>query len=163
MAHSAIKKADLQARYIAGATLAEAAEQTGVPLATARTWKSVAKGEEDWDRQRASRRLAGGMRGLEVQEILMQFLTAHSMAVREMQSPDIDPATRVQRLASLSDALAKTMRSLGMADPKATALGTALEVMGDLVTFIGARHPKQAALFAEMLAPFGKILEQKYG
>ncbi len=163
MAHSPATKQAVRTAYIQGMPLAQAAEQMGVSEATARKWRGAdLGGSSDWDKLKSAHQLAAGLHGNQVQEILGRFLVVHSRAIEELENPDVAADLRVQRLASLTDSLAKTMSALGRAAPELSRLGIAMDVLRALAEFIKAHHPKLMASFMEILEPFGTQLAKEY-
>lgn len=164
MAHSATIRHGVRNAYIRGVPLAQAAKQFGVSEATARAWRDKETDTpSDWDHLKAAHDLALGMNNDTIQEILGRFLTAHAIAIQELDDPKLTAEARVGRLASLTDSLAKTMRALGNAAPELSRLGVAMEVLHLLAEYIKNNHPKLAPSFMDVLVPFGNHLVKEFG
>lgn len=161
MAHPHTARIAVRDAYIAGATLAMAADRARVPEATARAWKKAAVGADDWDRLRAARTLATGTQGEMVQQILGDFLSLHHEAIQNIRSKPAEE--QVQMIASLTDSLSKTMSALSKAAPELSKLGVAMDVLRSLGEFIRTHHPSQAVTFMEVLEPFSDQLARDYG
>ncbi len=161
MAYSRQTKRALREAYLSGLSLPKAAAQAGVKLSTARRWKKEAGAE--WDRIRAAQRLSGD--GLEavVQGILGDMILLHQTAVKKINELDKSPEECAALLASLTDSLVKTTKSLGHVAPKLSRLGAAMEILRDLADFIQAEHPRQTQAFLEILEPFGELMAKKHG
>ncbi|MBF0401311.1 MAG: DUF1804 family protein [Magnetococcales bacterium] len=161
MAHSPAARMAVRDAYVAGATLAMAAQRAGVSEATARAWKKAAVGAEGWDRLRAARSLISGGHAEMVQKILGDFLSLHHEVIQQIRSLPAEEQTK--QIASLTDSLSKTMAALGRATPELSRLGIALDVLHKEGEFIRAHYPRLAPTFLEMLEPFSNQLVKEYG
>ncbi len=161
MAHSDDTRRAVRAAFVFDQLgLEVAAVKHGVPVATARRWirESKAAGD-DWERARSAQMIAGG--GLE--DVVRQTLAVVVQQVQAtvdaiQQSPDIDPASKVQMLASLADSYNKLIAASKRMMPGTHALSIRLGVVNRLGELIGAKHPRHAPAFAEILEPFAAEL-----
>lgn len=161
MAHSDEARRAVKAAYVFDQlTLEVAALKAEVPFATARNWKRSAKAAgDDWDKARSAQMIAGG--GIE--DVVRQTLAVVVQQVQAtvesiQQSPDMDPATKVQMLASLADAYNKLMAASRRLMPETDAMSIRLDTLKRLGDFIRTRHPRHAAAFSEVLEPFADEL-----
>lgn len=166
MAHGDDTRRKVKAAYVFDQlSLEMAALKADVPFATARNWKRSAKAAgDDWDKARSALLIAGG--GIE--EVVRQTL---AVVVQQVQAtvesisnaPDMDPATKVQMLASLADAYNKLMAASKRLMPETDKLGVALDTIKRLLEFARARYPAHTAGLAEMLEAFGDEIARAYG
>lgn len=142
-----------------------AAVKEGVPVATARRWKSEAKkAGDDWDKARGAQMIAGG--GLE--EVMRQTL---GVIVRQTQATmdaieaadDMPAAAKVQALASLADSYNKLMAASRRLMPQTDQLGVAMGVIKLLLDYVRKHHPQHGAAVAAVLEPFGEEVVRTYG
>lgn len=142
-----------------------AAAKHGIPAATARRWIREARAAgDDWERARSAQMIAGG--GIE--DVVRQTLAVVVQQVQAtvdaiQQAPDMDPATKVQMLASLADAYNKLMAASKRLMPETDKLGVALDTIKRLLEFARARYPAQTAGLAAMLEAFGEEIAKAYG
>lgn len=142
-----------------------AAVKHEVPAATARRWKreALAAGD-DWDKARSAQMIAGG--GIE--DVVRQTLAVVVQQVQAtvesiQQAPDMDPATKVQMLASLADAYNKLMAASKRLMPETDKLATAMDVVKRMGEFVRAKQPRHVGAFAEILEPFADEIARAYG
>ena len=141
-----------------------AAMQVDVPIATARRWKADAKKlGDDWDKVRSAHVLAGNSMEDIGRAILSGFLLQYQKTIEELQTSDIAAAEKVELLTSLADAFNKTTAASRKILPETSQLATALLVIQKLGEFIQVQHPKHLAAFAEILEPFGALIEKEFG
>ena len=141
-----------------------AAMQVDVPIATARRWKADAKKSgDDWDKVRSAHVLAGNSMEDIGRAILSGFLLQYQKTIEELQTSDIAAAEKVELLTSLADAFNKTTAASRKILPETSQLATALLVIQKLGEFIQVQHPKHLAAFAEILEPFGTLIEKEFG
>jgi len=137
-----------------------AAIKAEVPVATARRWIREARAAgDDWERARSAQMIAGG--GIE--DVVRQTLAVVVQQVQAtveliQQSPDMDPATKVQMLASLADAYNKIIAASKRSMPQTDAMAIRMDVLKRLGAFIRAKHPRHLGAFAEILEPFAAEL-----
>jgi hypothetical protein len=146
-------------------TLEASALRSEVPIATARRWKSEAKrAGDDWDKARSAQMIAGG--GIEdvVRQTLAVVVQQVQATVETIQAaPDMDPATKVQMLASLADAYNKLMAASRRLMPETDKLAVAMDVIKRLSEYVAKRKPALAGEFVELLEAFGDELARAYG
>lgn len=142
-----------------------AASKNGIPYDTVRNWKRADKElGDDWDKARGAMMLAGGC----VEDVMRQTL---AVAIQQTQATitaiqanaEMSPQDKVKALASLSDSLNKLMAAFARMMPETNKLAVATDVAKRLAEFIRAHYPQHAAVFAEVLAPFGEELARAYG
>ncbi|WP_068634700.1 DUF1804 family protein [Thauera butanivorans] len=142
-----------------------AAVKHDVPVATARRWKSEAKrAGDDWDKARGAQMIAGG--GIEdvVRQTLAVVVQQVQATVESIQAAeDMDPATKVQLLASLADAYNKLMAVSKRLMPETDKLAVAMDVIQRLGEYVAKRKPALAGEFVELLEPFGDEIARAYG
>ncbi|ANQ83690.1 hypothetical protein dqs_0614 [Azoarcus olearius] len=166
MAHPDDTRRAVRAGYVFDQLgLEVAAVKEGVPVATARRWKAEAKkAGDDWDRARGAQLLAGG--GIE--DVVRQTL---AVVVQQVQATvesinlatDMDPATKVQMLASLADAYHKLMAVSKRLMPETDKLAIAMDVLKRFGEFIAKRKPALAGEFVEQIEAFGDEIARAYG
>ena len=93
--------------------------------------------------------------------IVNNFVVMFQSTMDSLQKAEnMPPETKVDALASLSDAFAKTMKSAGAASPELSRLAIAndiIQLMGDFV------YPQHINAFIEILEPFGEEVSRNYG
>ena len=166
MAHSEDTRRAVRAGYVFEQLgLEVAAVKEGVPVATARRWKSEAKkAGDDWDKARGAQLMAGG--GIEdvVRQTLAVVVQQVQATVEAIQlAPDMEPAVKVQMLASLADAYNKLMAASRRLMPETDQLAVAMGVIKLLLDYAGRNHPQHAGAIAEVLEPFGEEVVKAYG
>lgn len=166
MAHGEDKRRAVRAAYVFEALdLPAAAIKAGVPEGTARRWKSQAREEgDDWDKACGAQLIAGG--GLEEvsrQTLAMVVLQVNATLQALNDKADMDPATKVSLLASLSDSYAKLTKVATKLMPETSQLATSMDVLQQFAQFIKERHPQHLVALVEVLEPFGEHLQQRYG
>jgi len=165
MAHSDEVRKAVRAAYVFDQiTLDAAAVSRGVPVGTARRWKTEAKAEgDDWDRARGAQMIAGG--GLE--DVIRQTL---AIAVQQVQATieqiqaeeNMPPAVKVKMLAALADSYNKLLGAAKRLMPETDKLATAMDVVQRFAEFVAKRHPEHAPAFVDMLDSFGTEIERAY-
>ena len=142
-----------------------AALKFDVPIATARRWKREDKAAgNDWDKARSAQLIAGG--GIEdvVRQTLAVVVQQVQATVDSIQAaPDMQPADKVQMLASLADAYNKLMAASKRLMPETDKFAVATDVVQRLAEFVTKKKPSLAAEFVELLEPFGEELAKVYG
>ncbi|MEW9900984.1 DUF1804 family protein [Chitinivorax sp. PXF-14] len=108
MAHPPEKRSQLRAAYIGGLPLERAAEQVGIPYATARHWFREAKGTaEDWDKfQAASLIVAGGGIEQAMGRVIVRGLVRAEALLEALEHSE-DPFEAVRAIGTLGDTVAK--------------------------------------------------------
>lgn len=166
MAHPDETRRAVRAAYVFDQLGLEiAAVKCDVPVATARRWKSEAKrAGDDWDKARSAQMIAGG--GIEdvVRQTLAVVVQQVQATVESIQAAeDMDPATKVQMLASLADAYNKLMAVSKRLMPETDKLAVAMDVIQRLGEYVAKRKPALAGEFVELLEPFGDEIARAYG
>lgn len=166
MAHPQEKRDLVRQKYIFEQLPLEiAASFANIPVPTARSWKTAAlKNGDDWDKLRAAHLMAGD--GLESigRTILSGFLVQYQTTIEQLNlDPNINPVEKVQALSSLADAYNKTVAANKKVLPETSNLATALQVLEMLGVFVQTKYPKHFGVFVEVLEPFGKEVEKKFG
>lgn len=166
MAHPDETRRAVRAAYVFDQLgLEVAAVKEGVPVATARRWKQEAKkAGDDWDKARSAQMIAGG--GIEdvVRQTLAVVVQQVQATVESIQAaPDMNPATKVQMLASLADAYHKLMAVSKRLMPETDKLAIAMDVLKRFGEFIAKKKPALAGEFVEQLETFGDEIARAYG
>lgn len=166
MAHPAETRDKLRRAYVFDRlSLEVAALKCGVAYGTASRWKSsAAEKGDDWDKAQAAQLMAGGSIEDIGRQMLAGLVTQYQASMDELtRTTDINPATKVQLLASLADAFNKTIAASKRILPETSELATAMEVVQKLAAFVRQHYPQHASAFAELLEPFGDELAKTYG
>lgn len=166
MAHPDETRRAVRAAYVFDQLgLEVAAVKEGVPVATARRWKSEArKAGDDWDKARSAQMIAGG--GIEdvVRQTLAVVVQQVQATVESIQAAeDMPPADKVQMLASLADAYNKLMAVSKRMMPETDKLAVAIDVLRRFSEYVAKKKPALAGEFVELLEPFGEELGKAYG
>lgn len=141
----------------------EAAEQVGIPLSTAVSWRrKAARSGDDWDRAREAELLASGGLGPITERVLSDFTGLFVSTMERLQNHPGDPIETAAAMARISESYAKTVRAAGRADPKLARLGVALETLKRLGQFLQTHRPALAPVFIEILEPFGRELSREW-
>lgn len=145
MAHAPEIRMALRAAYIGGLPLERAAEQAGVPYATARNWFREAKGTaEDWDKfQNMSLIVAGGGIEQAMGRVIVRGLVRAEALLEAMEKTE-DPMEAVRAIGTLGDTVAKLKAAGKGMMPEADQLAIengAIKAFADLMIKL---HPKTA-------------------
>jgi hypothetical protein len=166
MAHGEDTRRAVRAAFVFDQLSLElAAIKAEVPVATARRWIREARAAgDDWERARSAQMIAGG--GLE--DVVRQTLAVVVQQVQAtveliQQSPDMEPATKVQMLASLADAYNKIISASKRSMPQTDRLGVAMDTLKRLTEYAKSRYPGNLSNLAEMLEGFGEEVVKAYG
>lgn len=166
MAHPPETRDKLRRAYVFDRlSLEVAALKVGVAYGTASRWKTNAAAQgDDWDKAQAAQLLASGSLEELGRQMLAGLVIQYQSTMQELnEKSDINPATKVQLLASLADAFNKTIGASKRLLPETSELATAMEVVQKLAEFVRQRYPQHAATFVELLEPFGDELARAYG
>lgn len=166
MAHGEDTRRAVRGAYVFDQlSLEVAAVKEGVPVATARRWKREAKDAgDDWDKARSAQMIAGG--GIEdvVRQTLAVVVQQVQATVEALQAnPDMDPAAKVQALASLADAYHKLMAASKRLMPETDKLAVAMDVLKRFGEHLAKKKPALAGEFVEQIEVFGEELARTYG
>lgn len=166
MAHGEETRRAVRAGYVFDQLgLEVAALKAGVPIGTARRWKTDAKqAGDDWDKARSAQLIAGG--GIEdvVRQTLAVVVQQVQATVESIQaSSDMQPGEKVQMLSSLADAYNKLMAASKRLMPETDKLGVAMDVLKRFSEHVAKRKPALAGEFVELIEPFGEELAKAYG
>ncbi|AXV78898.1 MULTISPECIES: DUF1804 family protein [Ralstonia solanacearum species complex] len=142
-----------------------AAVAAGVPISTARRWKSDAKkAGDDWDKAQAAQLMAGGTIEDIARQMLAGLVLQYQASMESLQTDtSLKPADKVQLLASLADAYNKTIAASKRILPETSELATAMDVLQRLAAYVKEHHGDLVAPFAQMLDGFGQQLARAYG
>lgn len=161
MAHPHENKETVRRKYIfEQLSLEMAAMCVGVPVATARKWKSDARDSgDDWDKLRAAHIMAGdGVENL-AQTILMGFLIQYQSTIEQITLDGTMKASdKVDALAKLADAYNKVIAANRRAMPETDRLAVAMETMMSFGDFVKEYYPDSAVVFVELLEKFAPLL-----
>lgn len=159
MHHETTRQA-LRNAYINGANMETAAADCGICLRTAYAWKAEAKAAgDDWNRLRAVYTLSNVE--ATAQGVLRRMMGQYDKAALDLEAdPDLPAVKRAEVLATLADALAKTVAANKRMMPQASALAQSVHTLQLLTDFTVERYPQHAAALAEIIEPFGEVLEK---
>lgn len=165
MAHPQEKRMALRSAYLGGLPIEQAAAQAGVPLGTARRWKTDALAEgDDWDKfQRASIIMAGGGIDQAMGRVASGVLMRCEALMDRLSNPDLDPLEATKAIGSITDSLAKLHAASKRLMPATDRLAVAQALIQQLSSFIRERYPQHIGAFAEVLEPFGREVLQAGG
>lgn len=169
MARPPEQRMKLRSAYIGGLPLEAAADEAGVPYATARNWFRAAREEgDDWDKFRAASLIvAGGGIEQAMGRIIAAGLMRCEALLEQLDSPDpekqISPTDAIKAMATLGDTVAKLKSAGKSMMPEADKLAVAMDVLKRLDSFIRENYPQHAGNFGELLSPFGQELARAYG
>lgn len=166
MAHPPEVRDKLRRAYVFDRlSLEVAALKVGVSYGTASRWKSAACEQgDDWDKAQAAQLMAGGCIEDIGRQMLAGLVTQYQSSMEELtRDTKLNPVTKVQLLASLADAFNKTISASKRLLPETSELATAMEVVQKLAEFVRKQYPQHAAIFVELLEPFGDELAKTYG
>ena len=156
MAHSPDKKIKLRAAYIGGLPLEAAADKTGVPLPTARTWFREARAEgDDWDAfQKASLVVSGG--GIE--QALGRIIAAGLLRCEKLLDATVesDPLEGVKAMATLGDTVSKLKAASKGMMPEADAFAIETSAVKRLAELFTRHHPADAGKMVAVLELFAR-------
>lgn len=159
MHHETTRQA-LRSAYVNGANMETAAADCGICLRTAYAWKAEAKAAgDDWNRLRAARALEDVE--TVTQDIVRRMTNIYAQTAEELYADTQTPATkRAEVLATLADALTKTVATNKRMMPQASALAQSVHTLQLLTVFTTEHFPQHAAALAEIIEPFGEVLEK---
>jgi transposase-like protein len=165
MAHGADIQREARRRYVADRqSLPIIALAIGVSESTVARWKRTARSTGDnWDAARAAGTVAGDGLDTLIADLIQDYVIQHQAAIDALKdAKDMEPAERAQILASLADALSKTVSSAGRLSPKLSKLGVAMDVLKLMGDFVTRHYPHHAPALLEILEPFGAKLAELY-
>lgn len=166
MAHSPQTQDGVRRSYVFDRLSLElAAVKAGVSYGTASRWKKQAAEQgDDWDKSQAAQLMAGGSMEEIGRQMLSGLVIQYQASMDDLtRNSELNPATKVQLLASLADAFNKTISASKRLLPETSELATAMEVVQKLAEFVRKNYPQHAASFVELLEPFGDELAKTYG
>ena len=141
------------------------AAQHGVTFKTARRWKTDAKeAGDDWEAIRVAHTMASGGMEEVARSVLTGLIIQFQATIEQINTtPDLNPIAKVTALASLSDAYNKAVSASKRVLPETSQLAISLEVLQMFSGFIQEHYPQHLHAFAEVLEPFGNLIEKTYG
>ncbi|MFV0626149.1 MAG: DUF1804 family protein [Alphaproteobacteria bacterium] len=166
MAYGVKQKNEVRKNYIHKLLpLTQAAKIAGVPIATARRWKTLSYEQgDDWDKQKAASSLSSGSRDDLVKVLVNDYVIFHQSVMESLKTAEAMTAKeKVDALASLADAFSKTMKSAGQASPELSKLAVANDIIQLLGDFIKNKYPQHIVAFLEIIEPFGEEVAINYG
>ena len=87
----------------------------------------------------------------------------YDQAARDLEADtELAAVKRAEVLATLADALAKTVAANKRMMPETSDLAAAARALEMLTAFTAERYPQHAAALAEILEPFGEVLEKEF-
>ncbi|MGP3123407.1 DUF1804 family protein [Serratia marcescens] len=143
----------------------------GVSVASVIRWRRDARDAgDDWDKQRAARRLSSGIPEDITRDLLMEFLEHHRHAMEQLRKAregadgQVMPADEyASLLAKLQDGFNKMMAASKRILPETDRLIVVAGVVEDFAAFLSEKHPALMAGFLDVLPEFQQIVEKKYG
>lgn len=157
MAHPPEKRMALRSAYIGGLPLEAAADQVGVPYATARNWFRAARDDgDDWDKFRAASLIVAGGG---VEQAMGRIIAAALMrceALLERLGEIDDPAEAASAVASLGDTVSKLRVAAKAFMPEASASAIATDALKDLAVWTGEAAPLRGMVLADILEAFSQ-------
>lgn len=165
MAYSSNVRRQVRDLYIQKrATIPTISVMLDVPQGTLARWKADAKKDgDDWDMARAAAVMADDGFDAVVSAAVESFTIMFQTTMEQIQDAgDIEPATKVKLMASLSDAFNKMINAAGRASPSLSKLAIASEVLAKMADFIHEDFAEHAEAFVEILEPFGLLIAKEY-
>jgi hypothetical protein len=166
MAHPKETRMTLRAAFLGGLPLEQAAQKAGIPVQTARRWKSESAAEgDDWDKfQAASLIVAGGGFDQAMGRVAAAVILRCGALLERMEGDaELDPIEATKAVASLTDSLNKAHAAAKRLMPETDRLAVAMDVIKRLDAFMRENYPQHAGAFAELLPTFGRELAKAYG
>lgn len=142
-----------------------AADKHGIPVATARRWKSSAAASGDnWDTLKAAYVMTAG--GIEEtsRHVLMSFMVQHRTVMDQLTNNDgISAIVRAQAIIGLADAFNKMVASSRRVLPEISRIAVALDVIERFAECVQKNRPDLLEGFLSLLDIFGREVEAIYG
>lgn len=158
MAHPPEKRLKLRAAYVGGLPLERAAEQAGVPYATARNWFNLARRDgEDWDKFRAANLIVAGG---EIEQAMGRIIAAGLMrceALLERLGEIEDAAAAAAAVASLGDTVSKLRVAAKSFMPEVSEQAVAIDTLKALAVWAGNAAPARGMVLAELLEGYATV------
>lgn len=165
IANAAVRQ-EARALYVHGnLTLPAICEKLSRTARTLYRYKDEArKAGDDWEDARLAALVAGMGYQATVSQVLEGLLKQAQTVMRGLQEdPELTAEQRMSLLAKLAYAMNMARKSAEALNPKISKLSVGLEVLSLLTRHIREHHPDQAAVFLEILQPFGADLRRRYG
>jgi len=123
---------------------------------TIHRWKEDSKQHgDDWDKAQGVALLAGEEMENTTRHVLAALVFQIKSAIELMNADDnLTPSVKVQLLASLADALYKSVAASKRLMPQTSKHATAHEVMKKFIRFVQLHHREQAAIIINIIDPF---------
>lgn len=164
MAYGKDKINEVRKLYVFDRQSLEIASQlAGVSYGTAQRWKNTARSNgEDWDKLRT----AQTMRSNDTEElgikILNNLVIVFDSAMEQIEkNPEMDAEVKVKLLASMADSYVKSTSAIQKSLPSVSKLAVAFEVLEKFKDYVMQNAPEIAPKFAEMIVPFGEMMEKE--
>ena len=157
MAHPKETRLSLRAAFLGGLPLDQAAQKVGVPVQTARRWKSEAAAEgDDWDKFQAASLLVsgGGFEQAMGRAAAAMVLRCEALLERLQHDTEIDPLDASKAIASLSDSLSKAHGAAKRFMPETDRLAVENEAVKAFADLIIKRDPTAAEAVLSALEAF---------
>lgn len=140
-------------------------EKLSIPLRTLYRYKDQARSAgDDWEDARLSALIAGMGYQATVSQVLEGLLRQAQTVMHNLhEDPKLTAEQRMNLLAKLAYAMNMARKSAEALNPKISKLTVGLEVLSLLTRYIRDQHPDQAAVFLDILQPFGADLRRRYG
>lgn len=137
----------------------------GISFGTLARWKKQAKKDgDDWEKARAASFMAGeGMENVQ-RAMLAEYITQHKALMDNiLTDANMGAGDKVRALGSLADSFNKMVAASRRVLPETNELATALQTLTLLGDFVQTKFPRHAAVFVEILEPFGDEIVKKFG
>lgn len=166
MAHPQEKREEVRGLYVYGQhDLERAAQIAGIPLATARSWKSTAKNKgDDWDKYRAAALRATGGEQTLATSVYTQLMMILENVINELhEQQDVDVLEKAKTLIGLGDTLSKVTAIGTKLMPNVNSLAIAMEAFRMIGDDIRENAPELAPKLIERLEAIGAKLHERFG
>lgn len=149
----------LRAAFLGGLPLEQAAQKAGVPVQTARRWKSESAAEgDDWDKFQAASLLVsgGGFEQAMGRAAAAMVLRCEALLERLQHDNEIDPLDAAKAIASLSDSLSKAHVAAKRFMPETDRLAVENESVKAFVELLLRLHPAAADAALSAMEAFAR-------
>jgi hypothetical protein len=159
MAHPKETRLSLRAAFLGGLPIEQAAQQTGVPVQTARRWKAeAAESGDDWDRyQSASLIVAGGGFDQAMGRVAAAVVLRCGALLDKLEADEgINPMEATKAIASLTDSLNKAHAAAKRLMPETDRLAAETEALKAFADLLIKRNPDAGETVLSALEAFAR-------
>lgn len=159
MAHPKETRLTLRAAFLGGLPLEQAADKAGVPVQTARRWKSeAAEAGDDWDKfQAASLIVAGGGFEAAMGRVAAAVVLRCGAVLEKLEADEgIDPLDASKAIASLTDSLNKAHAASKRLMPEADALAAGNSAVKSFAELLITRNPDAGEAVLSAMEAFAR-------